>query len=187
MEPSAGTRRALRVLFWVLSIGMTLFVFGAFLLPQKVRVTRSIVIEATPGAVFAQLESFRKWEAWGPWFQRDPFLEKEFSGPESGTGAMLVWRSKKEGDGKIKIVSAMLPGTLRAAVDFSEGGAAELTFDISGTGSGATEVQWTFETDFGANMARRYFGLLLPKVIGKDLDEGLANLKQVLEKPAAAP
>ena len=36
-------------------------------------------------------------------------------------------------------------------------------------------------------MARRYFGLLLPKVIGKDLDEGLANLKQVLEKPAAAP
>lgn len=186
-EARPGVRRALRVLFWIIAGAMVLFVFGAFLLPQRVSVSRSVVIQAPPGAVFAQLESLKKWEAWGPWFQREKFLEKEYSGPESGPGAMLAWRSKEEGDGKVKIVSAQPPGTLRAAVDFGDGGEAELSFDLSGAGAGATEVTWTFATDFGQNMARRYFGLLLPRMAGRDLDEGLANLKQLLEKPAPAP
>ena len=185
--PALSGNRALRILFWIIASLMTAFVFGAFLLPGEVSVSRAVVIKAPPAAVFAQLESLRKWEAWGPWFQRDPFLEKEFSGPERGPGAMLVWRSKKEGQGKIKITSAVVPGTLRAAVDFGEGGDAEMAFDLRGTGDGATEVKWTLRADFGSNMARRYFGLLLPRMAGPDLEAGLASLQQLLEKPAAAP
>lgn len=185
-EPSISGSRPLRVLFYVIAGLMAVFVFGAFLLPREVSVDRSTVIRATPGEVFARLDALKKWEAWGPWFERDPFLEKVYSGPESGPGAMLAWNSKKEGEGKLKILSSNPPGSLRLAVIFGEGNEAEMAFDVSGTGSGTTEVKWTFHTDFGSNMARRYFGLVMPGLVGRDLEDGLESLKKLLEKPAAA-
>lgn len=186
-EPNPASRRWMRVVFYVLCGLITLFVAGAFFLPREVRVTRTAVIRAAPAAVYAELESLKRWEAWGPWFQREKFLEKEYSGPDAGPGALLAWKSKNEGEGKVKIVTAQAPHTVRAAVDFGEGGEAELSFDLNGTGDGTTEVQWTLTADFGQNMARRYFGLILTRLAGRDLDEGLANLKALLEKPAAAP
>ena len=184
-ESAVSGKRPLRILFWVISILMAAFVFGAFFLPADVSVSRTVVIRSTPGKVFDTLQNLKKWESWGPWFQRDPFLDKVYSGPESGNGAMLAWSSKKEGQGKLKITSTKAPASLHLAVVFGESGDAEMAFDISGTGEGNTEVKWTFHTDFGSNMARRYFGLVMPRLVGKDLEEGLESLKQVLENPAA--
>ena len=183
-ESAVSGKRSLRILFWAISLLMAVFVFGAFLLPSEVSVTRSTVIRTTPGKVFDTLQNLKKWESWGPWFQRDPFLDKVYSGPESGNGALLAWSSKKEGTGKMKITFTRAPSTVQLAVEFGESGEAEMAFDVSGTGDGTTEVKWTFHTDFGSNMARRYFGLLMPRLVGKDLDEGLESLKLLLENPA---
>ncbi len=183
---SVSRGRLLRILFWIFSIVMTIIAAGAFFLPSEVNVTRSVTMNAAPAAVFDQVQSFRKWEAWAPWFQRDRFLVKDFSGPESGAGAMMTWSSKKEGDGRIKIVAASLTSGLQMAVDFDGSGEADTGFELRAIGDGATTVTWTFKVDFGQNMARRYFGLMLPSAVGRDLDEGLANLKALLEKPTIA-
>ena len=179
-------RRILRGLFWVVSIVVFVVVTGAFFLPSQVKVSRSVSIKAAPAVVFDQLQSFRKWEAWAPWFQRDGHLVTDFSGPESGAGAIMTWSSKKEGDGRVKIVTAKLPSGLRMAVDFADTGEADTWFDLRDAGGGATELTWGFSVDFGHNMGRRYFGLMVPGAVGRDLDEGLANLKALLEKPSAA-
>jgi hypothetical protein len=178
-------QRWVRLVFWCVAGLMALFVFGAFLLPKEVTVSRSTVIRAKPAEVFTQVETLKNWENWGPWFERDPFLEKTYTGPESGTGAMLAWKSNKEGDGRLKIIAAHPPGSLRLAVEFGAASGAEMSFDISSTGDGSSEVKWTLHADFGGNMARRYFGLLMPKFAGGDMEEGLASLKQLLEKSAA--
>ena len=186
-EARADARRRLfRILFWIVSIVVFLVVAGAFFLPSRVKVVRSVTINAAPAAVFDQLQSFRKWEAWAPWFERDRFLATDFSGAESGAGAIMSWSSKKEGDGRIKMVSASLTTGLRMAVDFDGSGEANTWFDLRETGARTTELTWSFEVDFGHNMGRRYFGLMLPGAVGRDLEEGLANLKALLEKPAAA-
>jgi hypothetical protein len=166
---------------------MAVFVFGAFLLPGEVEVTRTVVMKAPPGKIFDQISTLKRWETWGPWFQRDPFLEKIYSGPDTGAGAMLAWQSKKEGDGRLKILSSNPPGTLRLAVVFGDNNEAVMAFDLNGTGNGSTEVKWTVQADFGDNMARRYFGLVMPRLVGPDLEEGLESLKRLVEEPAAAP
>ncbi len=186
-ESVISGKRWVRVLFWVVAGLMALFVFGAFLLPKNVQLSRSTVIRATPQEVFARVETLKHWEKWGPWFRRDPFLEKTYTGPESGEGAMLAWRSKKEGEGRMKITSSHPPGSVVLAVEFDGGSEAEMSFQIAGNRPDATEVTWNFRADFGGNMARRYFGLLLPRFVGGDMEEGLAGLKQLLETPAAAP
>ncbi len=176
----------MRVLFRVISIVVFVVVAGAFFLPSKLHVARSITIKAPPAAVFDQLQTFRKWEAWAPWFQRDRFLVTDFSGAESGTGSIMSWSSKKEGDGMITMVSASLAAGIRMAVSFGDSGEANTWFTLRDSGAEETEITWSFEADFGHNMGRRYFGLMLRRAVERDLDEGLANLKALLEKPAAA-
>ena len=182
---SAPARRALRFLFWALAALMILFVAGGFFLPRRVEVSATTVIHAPRDTVYDQLQQFKNWESWGPWFARDRFIEKTYDGPPSGLNARMAWKSKTEGEGQIKIVAAQTAAALRMAVDFGESGDANCAFDLKDVPGGGTEVTWTFMTDFGQNMARRYFGLLLRSAVTRDLNEGLSNLKQLLENPAA--
>jgi hypothetical protein len=179
--------RVLRSLFWIVSILMTAFVLGGFLLPRDLKVSRSIIIRASALEVYDQFQSFKNWETWGPWFQRDPFLEKKFEG-ESGLGAVMSWKSKTEGEGRIKIVSARTAQSLRMAADFGQSGDANLSIDLENAGEGLTKVTWEFQTDFGQNMAKRYFGLFFGGTVRDDLDEALRNIKEKLEKsPPQSP
>ncbi len=178
--------RLLRALFWIISILMVAFVVGGFLLPRRLQVTRATTIQAPAMEVYDQLQSFRNWETWAPWFKRDPFLEKEFKDPPAGVGAMMSWNSKSQGQGRIKIVSSFPGQSLRMAVDFGSNGEAEMSLDLTSSG-GATTVEWSFQSDFGQNMAKRYFGLFFAGSVESDLDEALANLKAKMENPPAKP
>ena len=176
--------RLLRSLFWTVSVLMTAFVVGGFLLPRDLTITRSITIRATPMDVYDQFQSFKNWENWGPWFQRDPFLEKKFEG-EPGLGALMSWKSRSEGDGRIKIVSARTGQSLRMAVDYGQNGSADLSIDLNEKSEGMTEVTWGFHSDFGQNMAKRYFALFFAGTVKADLEEALSNLKSKLENQPA--
>jgi hypothetical protein len=177
--------RLLRVLFWTASVLMTAFVVGGFLLPKQMNVSRSITIRAPKMDVYDQFQSFKNWETWGPWFQRDPFLEKKIDG-DSGMGAMMTWRSKTQGEGRIKILSAFPGQSLRMAVDSGQNGEANLSIDLEEAGENTTKVTWGFQSDFGQNMAKRYFALFFAGTVGDDLDEALANVKAKLEKGSDA-
>ena len=179
-------RKLLRVLFWVVSILMVAFVAGGFFLPRRLKVLQSITIRADAVATYDKLQSFKQWESWAPWFQRDRFVEKQFEGAESGPGAVMTWKSQSEGDGSIRVVSALIPQTVNMTVRLGDYGEAETWFELNDAGGGLTEVTWGFQTDFGQNMARRYFGLLFAGRVKRDLQEGLQNLKKVLEQPVAA-
>ena len=63
---------------------------GSFL-PKDFTVERSIEISASPEAVFDEVSSLRKWDAWSPWLARDPSIVNTYSGPESGAGATVTW------------------------------------------------------------------------------------------------
>ena len=56
--------------------------------PSTFHVERSILITASPESVFAQLNDFHSWAAWSPWEKLDPKMEKTFSGPSAGAGAL---------------------------------------------------------------------------------------------------
>jgi hypothetical protein len=51
---------------------------------------------------------------------------------------------------------------------------------IAPAGSGV-RVSWTNEGEMGANPINRWFGLLMDRMVGKDFDAGLVNLKKLAE------
>ena len=158
------------------------------LLPSKTHVERSIVINAPPSSVFPFVNDLHKFNLWSPWAKLDPNTQYTFSGPASGVGATMAWRSDNRdvGNGQHKIMVSTPDQHVQTALDFGDMGTALATFDLVATGTD-TRLTWGFDQDVGYNMMGRYFGLMMDKMIGPDFEQGLANLKTVAEStPPAA-
>ena len=88
---------------------IVLLVLVAFLLPSKIHVERSIVVNAPPAKVFGEVNSLKKWGAWDPWMKKDPNIKNTFSGPDEGVGAKNSWVSdhKEVGTGSNTITESV--------------------------------------------------------------------------------
>ncbi len=158
------------------------------LLPGKIHVERSIVIHATPGAVFAFINDFRKFNLWSPWAKLDPATQYTFSGPDQGVGATMQWRSENRdvGSGQQQIMVSTPDQHLQTALNFGDMGTAFATYDLVASGAD-TRVTWSFDQETGYNIVGRYFGLMMDRFIGPDYEQGLANLKTLVESMPPAP
>lgn len=165
----------------LIAVILLILVVG-LLLPSKVHVERSIVINAPPSTVFALINDFHKFNLWSPWAKLDPDTQYTFSGPDSGVGAKMAWHSENRdvGSGHHQILISKPDEHIQTALDFGDMGTAFATFDLAATDAG-TRVTWGFDRDNGYNMMGRYFGLMMDKMIGPDFERGLANLKTLAE------
>lgn len=152
----------------------------AFALPNHVLVERSTVINSLEADIFPYLNNLKKFNAWSPWAARDPETHYIFTGPIRGKGARMEWDSDIVGTGSLEITDSQPGKSLIVALDFGVQGRANSRWSLSPSGAG-TRVRWGFETEVGNNPVKRWMSLLFDRWIGKDYEEGLANLKKVVE------
>lgn len=162
-----------------------------FMLPSQARMERSILIARPPAAVFEVLNSYRDFAAWSPWTRLDPAMQVRIEGPAQGVGARYYWSSAQEsvGSGSQEIVESVPHSLIRVSLSFSGMDSKNhASYRLTPEGEG-TNLVWTHEAEFGADLIGRYFGLLLDSMLGADYERGLAQLKVYLEaSPAnAAP
>jgi effector-binding domain-containing protein len=155
----------------------------AFVLPQQVHVERSMVMAAAPDQIFAVVNDLTRAREWGPWYKRDPKMQVAFDGPPAGEGAKIRWVSASEGSGSQEIVESSPFKTIKFKLDFDGQGTASASFQFA-TVEGGTKVTWGMDTDVGMNPIGRYMGLMFDTWVGKDFEEGLANLKKLVEVQA---
>jgi uncharacterized protein YndB with AHSA1/START domain len=170
------------LLIIVIALAALLFA-GGYALSPEFKAVRSTSINAPADKVYPLIADPREWKRWSVWNRRDPAMAITYSGPPSGAGAAWEWKSKSEGDGKMTFTAAE-PGK-RVAYD--------LYFPDFGTTSGgdllltpegsATKVTWTMNGNMGKNPLFHWFALFGDKMVGKDFEAGLANLKALAEKP----
>lgn len=158
---------------------------GAFLLPQNVHVERSTVIAAAPDEVFAIVNDLTRSKEWGPWYKREPNMQLTFDGPPQGVGAKLSWQSETEGSGSQEIIEVVENKSVKTKLDFGDQGTATAIIDLKVV-EGGTNVTWSMDSDMGMNPVMRYMGLMFDTWVGKDYEEGLANLKALVEAQAQA-
>lgn len=161
--------------------------------PDTYHVERSAVVAAPPEAVFAALADFKTFPEWSPWQKRDPAMRTTLSSPSSGVGATYAWEGNKDvGKGKMTIVESTSPSRVRQKLEFLEpwSSEADTGFDLKPEGA-TTKVTWSM--DGKANFMSKAMSIFMDmdKMIGKDFEQGLANLKKVVEsrpptQPAAA-
>lgn len=169
----------LKGLFYLFVLLAAVFVVGGLLLPSKTHVERSIAIERPPAQVYAMLDSFKRFNEWSPWYAMEPSAKYSYSGPDSGVGATMAWEGQTVGRGSQRIVESLPQSKVAMALEF-DGSQAAASYTLAAEGQG-TRVTWALDSDHGYNLVARWFGLVMEKMVGKDYEQGLAKLKQVLE------
>lgn len=166
----------------VLALVALLFI-GGLALSSNFTVTRSVQVNAPPDKVYALVADPRRWKEWSAWNRRDPAMNVVYSGPPAGPGAAWEWKSASQGDGKMTFTAAE-PGQ-RVAYDLyfpDFGTTSQGDFRFSAA-AGGTQVAWTMHGNMGRNPLFRWMALFADGMVGKDFDEGLAQLKVLAEKP----
>jgi Polyketide cyclase / dehydrase and lipid transport len=155
----------------------------AALRPNDFSVQRSATINAPPEKIQPMLVDFRQWPAWSPWEKLDPEMKRTLAGPASGPGASYAWQgSGKVGAGRMQIKDAA-PSKVTIQLDFSKPFEAHNTAEFTLVPRGdATELTWLMRGP--APFVSKLMGVFvdMDKMIGKDFEAGLANLKAEAEK-----
>lgn len=158
-----------------------------FVLPDKVKVERTTLINAPRETVFALAGDFNRWNEWSPWADLDPNTKYSITG--SGVGQTMQWSSDnpKVGSGSQEMTEYEPPARFVTKLHFGDmgGGVATMTFAEE---NGATRVAWTMDTHMreGVPMMMRpmatYMGFFMDGMVGKDYEKGLAKLKTASER-----
>ena len=150
--------------------------------PETFRYERRAVIAAPPEAIFPHLNDFRRWAEWSPWEKLDPAMKKTYGGAPSGAGATYEWSGAKAGTGKMLITESRPGERLALDLEFIKPMRAQnkTVFTLEPK-AGGTEVVWTMAGD--NTFMGKVFSVFadMDKLIGKDFERGLVDLKRVSE------
>ena len=152
--------------------------------PDSFRVERAAVIKAPPAKVFALIDDFHQWAGWSPWEKLDPSMKRSHSGAASGKGAVYAWEGNGDvGAGRMEILETTAPSRVLIRLDFMKPfeatNTAEYTIQPEGE---ATRVTWAMygPAPFLSKLMQVFVSM--DKMIGKDFEQGLANLKALAER-----
>ena len=152
--------------------------------PDTFRVQRAATIVATPEKVFGLISDLHQWASWSPWEKMDPAMKKSYSGAPRGAGAALDWDGNDAvGTGRMEIVSTVPSSRVVIKLDFLKPfeahNQAEFTLEGGGT---ATTVTWAMHGPQPFMMKVMDLMMGMDRMVGKDFETGLANLKQLAEQ-----
>jgi hypothetical protein len=164
----------------VLIVGILAF---AALQPPAFRVERSTNIRATPDQIVPLLDNFHNWSSWSPWEKLDPAMKRTYGGPDSGPGAVYGWEGNgKVGQGRMEVLETS-PSKVAVKLDFLKPFEAHNTAEFVLQPQGeTTDVTWAMYGDNNFLSKVMCVFVSMDKMVGKDFENGLANLKSIAEK-----
>jgi uncharacterized protein YndB with AHSA1/START domain len=180
------TMKILKSVLKVLVALVLLVLVAAIFMKKEYAVEREITINKPRAEVFEYVRFLKHQDNFSVWNMKDPNQKKEYRGTDGTVGSVAGWDSQMDDVGKgeqeIKAIEegARIDMELRFIRPFEATDKAY--FLTTDAGQGQTKVQWGF------NGAMPYpMNIMLPfmnmeEMLGGDLENGLKNLKNILEK-----
>ena len=172
----------------VLALAIAVVLILAARKPDIFRVQRATTVEAPPEKIFPLINDFHQWAAWSPYETRDPAMKRSYSGADSGQGAVYGWEGNKNvGSGRMEILDSSMPSKIVIKLDFFtpfEGhNTAEFTMLPQGDATNVTtNVTWLMHGPSRFIGKIMHVFINMDRMVGKDFEAGLANLKRLTEK-----
>ena len=176
--------KAVAIIAVVLAIAIAVVLILAATKPDQFAVQRSTAVKAPPEKIFALINDFHQWGSWSPYEHKDPAMKRTFSGAARGNGAVYAWEGDKNvGSGRMEILEAAAPSKIVIKLDFYSPFEAHNTAEFTMLPQGdETRVTWRMHgpAPFMARIMHVFINI--DKMVGKDFEFGLANLKRLAEK-----
>ncbi|RZJ13522.1 MAG: polyketide cyclase [Rubrivivax sp.] len=176
----------LSIILICLGVALVMLLAYAATRPDEFRVERRLRIAATADRVWPLVSELRAFNRWNPYERKDPLLKSTYSGAPSGVGSRYDWDSKEVGSGSLEITDQQPGQAVRMKLDFVKPFEAHnnAEFALQPTSDGATEVRWTMAGP--NNFIGKLMGVFIDmdKMVGRDFEDGLQNLRQLAEVKA---
>lgn len=152
--------------------------------PDEYNYSRSMVMKASSGRIYTQVNNLQNWNNWSPWAELDPNAKIVYEGPKSGKGAGMMWDGNSNiGAGRMMITSNEWNRRVVYLLDFIRPmeGTATSEIKIEPQGGGNTLVTWSMmgENNYMAKLIGMFMNC--EKMMNKQFDKGLSNLQAVVE------
>jgi uncharacterized protein YndB with AHSA1/START domain len=167
----------------VLAIALAIVLILAATKPNTFSIQRATTVKAPAEKIFPLINDFHQWGTWSPYETRDPAMKRTYSGAASGEGAVYGWDGNKNvGSGRMEILETSAPAKIVIKLDFFKPFVAHNTAEFTMLPQGdATNVTWVMHgpASFMSRLMQVFMNI--DRMIGKDFEIGLVNLKRLTE------
>jgi hypothetical protein len=133
--------------------------------------------------LFSLINDLRQMNTWNPYALRETTGTTTYKGAARGKGAMFEFAGSKSGTGSIEIVDSSAPANVVMRLSMVKPFKADNTvrFTLQPEGS-ATAVTWAMSGRQPLLAKAMTLFIDCDKMVGRDFEQGLANLKAIAER-----
>jgi hypothetical protein len=170
------------ILFVLIGI-IALFLLIALVTRKKYKVQRDVVIQAPRQKVFDYVKQLKNQDYYNKWVMVDPEMKRTFKGTDGTIGFIYGWNgNKKAGEGEQKITAISEGHSIETEIRFVRPfpGVSFARLTTESVSDHETKVTWS-----NASTMKYPMNIMLgmiEKMLAKDMDTSLMNLKRILEK-----
>ncbi len=165
---------------------IVLLLIVAIFVKKEYSVVRDITINKPRHEVFEYVKNIKNQNYYSKWNLADPNAVKTYTGTDGIVGFIAAWDSKMkdvgQGEQEIKKIQdgERLDMELRFIRPFKATDYAYMTTES--ISENQTKVSWGFNGKMAYPMNLMLLAYNMDKLLGGDMDSGLTNLKDILEK-----
>lgn len=173
------------ILIGLVALVVLILVIGLFV-NSDYAVERQVTVNQPKDSVFAYVKLLKNQDQFSVWANMDPEMKKTFSGQDGTVGFVSAWDSDNPDVGRgeqeiMKITEGeRIDYELRFKEPFEATDNAYLT--TMAVNDSVTTVAWGFNGHMDYPMNLMLLFMDMEEMLGGDLQKGLDNLKDVLEK-----
>ena len=162
---------------------IALLLIIALFTKKEYNIHREIIINSPLQKVFDYIKQLKNWDNFNKWAMADPNMKREFTGTDGTVGFIYAWNgNKKAGEGEKEIKAIAEGKTFEWEIRFVR------PFTLIGYTNMGTESVSDNQTKVTLSNAStlkypmNIMILMVEKMLPKDMDISLSNLKNILEK-----
>jgi hypothetical protein len=158
---------------------------AVFIAPTDLKVEREITINKPHTEIYDYARILKNQNDWGPWHKKEPTMHQEFRGTDGQVGFVSYWKGKHEeiGEGEQEIKGLVEGKEINTELRFKQPyeSRADAYMTMEPAGANQTKVKWGINFSMPRPMNAMCLIMDMDAMMGKDLNEGLAGLKSIVE------
>ncbi|HYG20498.1 MAG TPA: SRPBCC family protein [Ohtaekwangia sp.] len=171
------------VILAIIGALVALILIAALFVKKAYLVQRNIIVHKPASEVFNYVKFLKNQDHYSKWVMADPGMKKEFKGTDGTVGFVYGWNSTDkgvgEGEQEIKgIRDGEMDVEVRFVRPFENVGITKMI--VEPVSDGKAQVTWGMKGS--SKYPLNLMNPVMDKILGKDLEISLNNLKTILEK-----
>lgn len=175
--------KILIVLLIVLTSIIVLILIIALFMQKEYQINREIIINVPDQKVFNYVKQLKNQHNYNKWVMVDPGMKREFTGTDGTVGFIYGWNgNKKAGEGEQEIKSIKDGKSIDTEIRFIRPFASVSYANMVTESLSENQTKLSWSNKGAMNYPLNIMLSMIKKMLAKDMDISLSNLKIILEK-----